>query len=142
MSPNKALAVLGGFDASVGNFDVSGSVTAYFANVAAVAAVRNNSDVGLNVIAANDNRGFVFDMPLVSLGGGRLADEKDSPINIQLDATPLNVRQGTHCQRPILAIFPMLGWPTPEATTAQGSTLGLFLTKRGKACRLKANLEP
>ena len=94
VSPNKALAVLGGFDASVGNFDVSGSVTAYFANVAAVAAVRNNSDVGLNVIAANDNRGFVFDMPLVSLGGGRLAVEKDSPINIQFDANAAECEAG------------------------------------------------
>lgn len=87
VTPNKALAVLGGFDASVGNFDVSGSLTAYFADIAACAAVRNNSDVSLNVIAANDNKGFVFDLPLVSLGGGKLNVEKDNPVTIPLDAT-------------------------------------------------------
>lgn len=86
VSPNKALAVLGAFDASAGNFEVSGSVTAYFADVAAVAAVRNNSDVALNLIGARSNKGFVFDMPLISLGGGRLNVEKDAPIMIPLEA--------------------------------------------------------
>lgn len=86
VSPNKALAVLGAFDASVGNFEVFGSVTAYFADVAAVAAVRQNSNVALNIIGATDNKGFVFDMPLISLGGGRLNVEKDAPIMIPLEA--------------------------------------------------------
>ena len=94
VSPNKALAVLGAFDASVGTFEVSGSVTAYFADVAAVAAVRNNSDVALNVIASSANKGFVFDMPLVSLGGGRLSVEKDSPVTIPLDANAAECEAG------------------------------------------------
>lgn len=111
VTPNKALAVLGGFDASAGNFDVTGSVTAYFADVAAVAAVRNNADVGLNVIAANDNKGFVFDIPLVSLGGGKLNVEKDSPITIQLDANAAECEAGYTLATGYFNYIPDVGMP-------------------------------
>jgi len=83
----KALGVLGGIDVSVGNFDASGSITALFSTVEAVRAIRNNADVGLNFIAARANAGFVFDMPLLGLGGGRLNVELNNPIKVPLDAT-------------------------------------------------------
>ncbi len=85
VTPNKAVGVLGAFDASAGNFEVGGSITAYFTTVAAVKAVRANADVGLSVIAAAKNAGFIFDIPLLGLGGGRLNVEKDSPITVPLE---------------------------------------------------------
>ena len=85
VTPNKALGVLGAFDLSAGDFTVGGSVTAYFTTVSAVAAIRNNSDIGFNVICAKQNAGFVFDAPLMSIGGGRLNVEKDAPILIPLE---------------------------------------------------------
>src|SRR5690606_1779356 len=85
VTPNKAVGVLGGFDASAGNFEVTGSLTAYFSNVAAVQAVRQNSDVGFSMIGAARNAGFVFDIPLLGLGGGRLNVEKDAPIMVPLE---------------------------------------------------------
>lgn len=85
ITPNKAVGVLGAFDTSAGNFEVSGSITAYFTTTAAVKAVRNNADVGLNVIGAARNAGFVFDIPLLSLGGGRVAVEKDQPITVPVE---------------------------------------------------------
>lgn len=85
VSPNKAVGVLGAFDASAGNFEVSGSATAYFSNVAAIQAVRNNADVGFSMIGAARNAGFVFDIPLLGLGGGRLNVEKDAPITVPLE---------------------------------------------------------
>ena len=81
----KAIGTLGSMDLNVGDFEVSGTLNVYFATVAAVEAVRANKDVGFNVITALDNAGFVFDIPLLSLGGGRLEVEKDSAIMLPLE---------------------------------------------------------
>lgn len=85
VTPNKAIGVLGAFDASAGDFAITGSLTAYFSTVGSVAAIRNNSDVSFNAIFAARNAGFVFDIPLMSLGGGRLGVEKDSPITLPIE---------------------------------------------------------
>lgn len=85
VSPNKAVGILGAFDTTAGNFEVSGSVTAYFTTVSAVKAVRANADVGLSIIGAAKNAGFVFDIPLLGLGGGRLSVGKDAPITVPLE---------------------------------------------------------
>jgi hypothetical protein len=81
---NKAVGVLGGFEVTAGNFQVSGQATAYFGNVTAVQAVRNNSDVTLDMFLAKENRGIGIDIPLISLGDGRLNVEVDSPITLPL----------------------------------------------------------
>lgn len=85
VTPNKAVGVLGAFDTSAGDFEVGGSVTAYFTTVAATQAVRNNADVGIYAILAAANHGMIFDIPLLSLGGGRINVEKDNPITVPLD---------------------------------------------------------
>lgn len=85
ITPNKAVGVLGAFDTSAGDFEVGGSVTAYFTTVAATQAVRNNADVGIYAILAANNRGMIYDIPLLALGGGRINVEKDNPITVPLD---------------------------------------------------------
>lgn len=87
ITPNKALGVLGAFALSAGDFMVGGSLTAYFTTVEAVAAIRDNADIGFNVIGAKENAGFVFDIPLMSISGGKLKVEKDQPIMIPLENT-------------------------------------------------------
>ncbi len=85
ISPNKAVGVLGSFDVTAGTFTVSGSLKAYFADVPAVTAVRNNSDVTLDMSFVRDNQGIVLDFPLISLGDGRLSVEVDQPITLPLN---------------------------------------------------------
>lgn len=81
----KAVSVLGGFDITVGTFEVGGSLTAYFNNVTAVQAVRNNADVTFDAILAKNNAGLVYDLPLIALGGGRVSIEKDQAVTVPLE---------------------------------------------------------
>lgn len=81
----KAVGTLGGIDISVGNFEVGGSVTALFTDVAAVQAVRDNADVTYDIILAKSNAGMVYDIPLLALGNGRINVTKDQPITVPLD---------------------------------------------------------
>lgn len=85
VTPDKALGVMGGFDVSYGDFVVGGTVTAYFTDIAAVTAVRNNADLNYNLILARANQGMVYDMPLCSAGGGRANVEKDKAIMLPLE---------------------------------------------------------
>jgi len=84
VSPDKAIGVLGGFDASHGNFVVTGSLTAYFVDVPSIAAIRDNSDVTLDMHLVKENAGITVDIPLMSLGDGRLDVAQNEAIRIPL----------------------------------------------------------
>ena len=94
VTPNKAIAVLGAFDTSAGTFEVGGSMTAYFSDVTAVQAVRGNSDVTIDMIMVKKNLGMIFDMPLISLGDGRLSVEQDQAITIPLETNAAESKFG------------------------------------------------
>lgn len=94
VNPNKAVGVLGAFDTSVGTFEVGGSITAYFASVTAVQAVRNNSDVTVDITLLKKNGAIIIDIPLLSLGDGRLSVEQDQPITIPLETTAAESKFG------------------------------------------------
>lgn len=111
VTPTKAIGVLGAFDASTGNFAVSGSVTAFFTDVAAVAAIRANSDVALNAIFAKDNKGLIFDLPLLGLSNGQLQVEKDQPIKIPVDHTAYENASGYTLLTNWFAYLPNIAMP-------------------------------
>lgn len=111
VSPNKAIGTLGGIDTTQGNFEVTGSATAYFTTNDAVAAVRNNSDVGLTIGVAAHNAGIIFDIPLLGLGGGRLAVEKDNPITVPLDINGAKSKFGYTLMAAFYAYLPQVAMP-------------------------------
>lgn len=86
VSSAKAQGVLGGFDTTVGNFDFDAELTAYFSTVEVIHAVKCNWDVTFDAIYAKANAGIYMDVPLVSLGGGRLDIEQDAAIMVPLQA--------------------------------------------------------
>lgn len=85
VTPTKAVSVLGALDVNVGNFDAGGEVTAIFTSVLATRAVMNNADVTVDFIAAANNAGFVYDIPLLGLGGGLADIEAGREIRIPLE---------------------------------------------------------
>jgi len=84
VTPNKVIGVIGAADMTAGNFDVNGTMTVYFVDVAAIDAVVNNTSVTLDFILAKDNKGVAIDIPLLSLGEGRANIEQDQPITLPL----------------------------------------------------------
>ncbi|AMW36132.1 major tail tube protein [Xanthomonas phage XAJ2] len=94
IEPVKAVGALGAIDMSAGNFEVGGSVTAFFQGVNASRAVRNNSDAAFNVILSSQNAGMVFDIPLMGLGGGRLNVEAGSAITVPLEPSAAANKNG------------------------------------------------
>lgn len=85
VTPAKAIGVLGSYDVNVGDFDAGGEVTAVFQTVEATRAVRNNADVTLDFISAAENAGFVWDYPLLTLGGGGITVEPGTEIRVPLE---------------------------------------------------------
>lgn len=83
-TPDKAVGVFGAFDVTVGTFEVSANMTAYFNDTAAIQAVRNTSDVSLDMHFVKSNAGISFDLPLVTLGDGRPNVALNEPVTIPI----------------------------------------------------------
>ena len=83
---NKAVGVLGGFEVTAGNFEVSGDMEVYFGDVGASQAVRNNANVTLDAHLVKENAGISIDMPLISLGDGKPNVAPGEAIKLPLNA--------------------------------------------------------
>lgn len=105
VQPEKAVGVLGAFDVRAGTFEVSGSTDAYFADIAAVQAIRSSSDVTLDFALVRANAGFLFDIPLIALGNGRLDVEQDQSIKLNLST---DAAEGADGHTLLLNEFPYL----------------------------------
>lgn len=111
ITPDKAVGVVGAFDATVGDFAVSATVTAYFATVESVRAIRSNTDAALFTIFARDNAGMVFDIPLLSIGGGQLNIEKGNAITVPLETNAAKNSMGYTTSYTNFAYLPDIAMP-------------------------------
>lgn len=98
----KALGTLGAFEITRGFFTVGGNITAYFSDIASVQAIRENADVSFDFTLALNNRAWVFDIPLVALGDGRLQVEQDTEIKIPIT---FDAGRDTELQVTMIACF-------------------------------------
>jgi len=115
VSPVKAVANLGSIDVSVGNFDVGGEATVLFSTVAAIRAVRANADVTYDIIAAANNAGFVYDIPLLTLNGGQLNVEPGEPVTIELEQMGAENPNGYTLLYTSFPFLPTIAHPVPNA---------------------------
>jgi Phage tail tube protein len=81
----KAIGSFGNAGVNVGSFDVGASTTGWWNGVAVPQAVRNSTDATWHTILTKENAAVIFDMPLVSLGGGRANVEANAPVTIPLE---------------------------------------------------------
>lgn len=85
LKANKAVGKLGPFEITAGFFEGSGSVQAYFNQVAAVQAVRNNADVSIDFALAKNNEGILYDLRLLTLQSKGLDVKINEPILLPIE---------------------------------------------------------
>jgi phage tail protein X len=108
-----AIGVLGYIEGSAADFAVSATLTAYFASVAAIAAVVAYSSVAMNMIFAANNQGQIIDFPLLTLSNGMNKVEKNKPIQVDLTA------EGAMCPNGYTALMCFFEYlPTAAMPTA------------------------
>lgn len=113
VATHKAIGVLGSLATTVGTFNVTGSCTAYFTTPQAKRAMRSLANVGLHFILAKDNWGLIFDIPLVSINGGKISVEKDTPVTIPLEARGAENSMGYTASYSEFRYLPTIAMPQP-----------------------------
>jgi hypothetical protein len=102
---------LGAFEATAADFMVGGQLNCYFFSVAAISAIKQNANVTYDLIVASNGQGFVLDIPLLQLGGGRLSIEKDNPIMLPLNMNAAKGATGMSATMSYFACLPAAAMP-------------------------------
>lgn len=80
------LGKLGPAFVNIGNFDVSMDTTAVFTNKALTAKIRNNCTVTCDFCLVNNDAGFYFDIPAMTLGDGSRDFAVNEKVKIALSS--------------------------------------------------------
>ena len=80
------LGKLGPEFVNYGNFDITLETTAVFTNAAAVSKIRNNCTVTADFCIVNNDAGFYFDIPAMTLGDGNRDFAVNEKIKITLNS--------------------------------------------------------
>lgn len=90
----KAVGCLGAFDISVGKFDVSASPEVYFTDVDVIKSLKENVDVGMQVILSRNNEGIIFDIPMMGMGASIPSVSDGEPLTMSLTANGAKSKYG------------------------------------------------
>ncbi len=85
VSPNKAIEVFGNAGSNLGEFNVAGTLTAYWTSVDATRKVRQGADCTWDLILTKVNSAVIFDIASLGLGNGRATVEANTPVKLPLD---------------------------------------------------------
>ncbi len=84
VDPEKVLGTLGARFMNSGNFDVTAETTCVLTSSEVIAAVRDNRDMTMEIGFRNADGGFVFDLPLITLGDGTPDFTPDQSVRVKL----------------------------------------------------------
>lgn len=90
----KCIGTLGANDVLLSNFVVTASASAYFADITAIQAVRNNTDLDFVMAVTNKNAGWLMNMPLLSISGGMAEVAKDEAIMLPIEIAAFEGKNG------------------------------------------------
>lgn len=90
----KAVGCLGAFDISVGKFDVTASPEVYFTDVDVIKSLKENVDVGMQVILSRNNEGVIFDIPMMGMGASIPSVSDGEPLTMSLTANGAKSKYG------------------------------------------------
>lgn len=91
---NKAVGCLGAFDISVGKFDVTANPNVYFTNVDVIKSLKDNVDVGMQMILSRNNEGVIFDIPMMGMGSSIPSVSDGEPLMMDLTANGAKSKYG------------------------------------------------
>jgi hypothetical protein len=116
VSALEAIGETTGFNINIGSFEVTGDLEAYFTSFAAVSAIKNNSDMTLDIIISspNDTNSYhakIIDIPLIEIGNGKLNVVKDQAVKLPISAGGLRSQHGYTASWSEFAALPLLAAP-------------------------------
>ena len=91
---NKAVGCLGAFDISVGKFDVTANPNCYMTDVDVIKSLKDNVDVGMQIIMSRNNEGIAFDIPMMGMGSSIPSVSEGEPLMMDLTANGAKSKYG------------------------------------------------
>lgn len=82
---NKAIEVFGNSGINIGEFTVSGNLTAYFPGVVVARKVRQGAELTWHLILTKANAAVIMDIASIGLGGARASVEANAAVTLPLD---------------------------------------------------------
>lgn len=85
LTGNKAIETFGNAGINIGEFSVTGTLTAYFPGVMAARRVRHGAELTWHLILTKANTAVITDMASLGLGNARANVEPNAPVTLPLD---------------------------------------------------------